>query len=572
MFMLCFLLSMTSSGRLYGQGSCPADYFKAPLDNRLFLSGTFGELRPDHFHSGIDIKTGGAEGRNVYAVAGGYVSRIFVSPHGYGKALYITHPNGFVSVYGHLKRFNKTIGDYIRKEQYKRESFALDITVDRDSLRVKKGDLIALSGSSGDSGGPHLHFEIRDGTTQKPLNPLLFSFEVKDWIRPVIQALKVYTMDAGSLIEGRNDTVVLETGGWGTGCHLVTHDTIDVTGNIAFGIEAGDRQNDNSSRNGIYSVDLYRDSILMFSFVAGTFSFDETRYINALIDYAEYISSGRRFIQTFIAPGDHLSMYKYVYNKGIFTFDDNRVYRMEYVVKDAAGNASVLTFYIRSHEKNAATASPAGAKAWSPESFRYDQENCFEAPGIMIALGKGCLYNDLDFEYSVSPRLPNTISPVHHVHNRYTPVHNAFDLWIKPDSLPKLPWGKAYIVKIEGNLMEAMGGMFMNGYVRFRTRRFGDYAVAIDTVPPVIRSFDISAKKNVGGLTVFRFGISDAGSGIKSYRGTLNGQWILMDYDAKNDLLWYEKDDHLKKGVNVFRLVVTDNTDNIQTFEASVIN
>jgi murein DD-endopeptidase MepM/ murein hydrolase activator NlpD len=566
---IIFSLSFIS---LYGQESYPSGYFRVPLDIRMFLSGTFGELRPGHFHSGIDIRTGGMEGKNVYAAADGYVSRIVVSPSGYGKALYITHPNGFVSVYGHLKEFNKTIGAYVRKEQYKKESFALDIGIGKDSLPVKKDDIIALSGTSGDSGGPHLHFEIRDAVTQKTINPILFGLDANDLIRPEIQAIKVYTMDDCSLINGHNDSLILNTGGWGMGYHLLQDDTIDASGNIAFGIHTFDLQNDNTSHHGIYSVELYRDSVLMFSFSAGIFSFDETRYINALIDYAEYMASGRRFIQTFVAPGDKLSMYKKVYNNGIFRFDDNGLHRLEYVVKDAEHNTSVLTFFIRSHQQDTKQESLSSWKPSSPLSFYYDQENSFDAPGIMIRLEKGCLYNDLNFKYSSTERLKNTLSVVHHVHDRFTPVHMYYDLWIKPDSLPGMDWSKTYIVKIEDGKFVAEEGVFQDGYVSTKVREFGDYAVAIDTVPPVIKSFDVANNKNISGLNVFRFEITDAGSGIKSYRGTLNGDWILMDYDAKNNLLQYEKDDRLKKGANRFRLIVTDMKDNKKTSEATIIN
>ncbi|HEY9114612.1 MAG TPA: M23 family metallopeptidase, partial [Bacteroidales bacterium] len=245
------LLSCFSFSISFSQNSeYPADYFRSPLDIPLYLSGTFGELRSNHFHSGIDIKTQGVEGKNVYAVADGYVSRIKVSAGGYGKALYINHPNGTVSVYGHLKKFSPAIEKYVRDLQYSNESFEVEAFPTKETLPVKKGDVVAFSGNTGSSGGPHLHFEIREEGTQYAVNPLLYkSIKVKDLLKPSIMELVIYPVDEQSLIDGKNDTAFFAVEGTGKDYVLKGKPKITVTGNVSFGIRTIDLMSDIPNKN-----------------------------------------------------------------------------------------------------------------------------------------------------------------------------------------------------------------------------------------------------------------------------------------------------------------------------------
>jgi murein DD-endopeptidase MepM/ murein hydrolase activator NlpD len=568
---LLFLIFLTYAVELSSQSTYPVNYFIPPVDYRIFLSGTFGELRDDHFHSGIDIKTGGAEGKKIYAAADGYISRINISPYGYGKALYITHPNGYVSVYGHLKSFSPTISEYVRRQQYKKESFAIDITLDKEELPVKKGETIALSGSSGSSGGPHLHFEIRDGLTQQTINPLLFGIDVKDAVKPKIQAVKIYALDASTRINGSTDTVSIAVEKRGNTYYLAHLDTLRVTGSVAFGIQTFDQQSDDDNPNGIYSIELSQDGRSEFSIVTGKFSFNETRYINALIDYAEFMKSKRRFIRTDILPNNRLSLYKSVNNRGILTFQDEKLHKIEYVVKDVKGNSSTLKFYIRSFKPGPFDVKLSAPVNHSSVIFHFDRPNDFTAAGIYLHLNENCLYNNIHFTYSYSAKKINGHSGIHRVNDIYTPVHDYFDLWIKPDSVPAKYLEKAFLVKLENGLPVYAGGNYDDDFIKAKVRSFGDYVVAVDTVTPVIKAINMTDNMNLNGLDSFMFQISDESSGIKSYKGTLNGEWILMDYDAKNNLLKYEFDDRLKKGQNIFILIVTDNMNNTNTYQ-SILN
>lgn len=569
--LLCCALSGTSN--LMAQQVYPTDYFRSPVDFRMFLSGTFGEIRTNHLHSGMDVRTNGAEGAKIYAVADGYVSRINVSAYGFGKALYITHPNGYTSVYAHLNYFTGQIHEYVMKEHYRRESFEMTLYPEPGELRVTKGQVVAYSGNSGTSGGPHLHFEIRDEATQDPINPLLFGMEVKDLVPPRLTWLKIYAADAGSRINGKSADAKFQVEGSGKGHTLSGSPAITLSGNIAFGIQCHDVQSDSDNKNGIYSVSFFVDQAPVASFRIETFAFSETRYVNSLIDYNEYIRSGMRFLRTEIDPGNKLPVYAPGSARGIFTIDDEQLHQARCEVADAAGNISVLTFSFRGQR----AMDVKTAEVWDmedPSVFIWNRDNKLKTNDFILEAPAGSFYRTFRMNYSASQACKGCYSPVHHVHDRYTPVHDHITLAIRPAGLPERLQAKALLVRIDdntGGFVTHGGAWEEDGFVRTTVREFGNYAVAVDTISPSVAAIDAAYHKNLAGRTTLKFTIKDQLSGIKSYRGTLNGQWILMDFDAKNDLLVYYIGEQMKPGTNAFRLVVTDMKDNQRVFETTMV-
>jgi len=557
------------------QNSYPIDYFRPPLDNRMLLAGTFGEIRANHFHSGIDIKTGGAEGAAVYAIADGYVSRIKVSAYGFGKAIYVTHPNGYVSVYGHLRNYNKTIGDYIRKEQYRRENFEIELFPKPEDFPVKKGEVIAYSGNSGSSGGPHLHFEIREGATEKPINPLLFGYQVKDLIEPVITSIKIYPEDYYSKINGSVKAVRYEVTGTGTEYKISNNPVLKLSGNISFAIQAYDKQSDTDNNNGIYNISLFIDSKEVFSFRLEKFAFDETRYVNSFLDYEEFIKNSVRLQRTKIDPGNKLSLYGPVVNKGVYLFNDTLIHSIRYELTDVAGNKSVLTFKVKS-EKHSLTSDlqpPTSDRQLPTADFFYDRPNHFSTASVDLDCPKGVFYRNFVFEYDSAKQMPGTYSLVHKIHNPYTPVHDYINLSIKPVGLPETLRNKALIVKIgkDGKGFSSAGGTWEGqGFVSTKIREFGDYALAVDTVSPRIKAANAENFSNMAGKKYIKLTISDDLSGIASYKGMINGKWILMEYDAKNDLLIYEIDEKLLPGKNTLLVEVRDGKNNRGIYSAII--
>ncbi|MCD4747701.1 MAG: M23 family metallopeptidase [Bacteroidales bacterium] len=569
---LFLILLIICNNRTIGQKNYPENYFRSPVDISVNLSGTFGELRNNHFHSGIDIKTEGIEGKNIYAVADGYVSRVKVSPNGFGKALYMTHPNGYVSVYAHLKQFNNAIDEYVKNEQYKRESFAINIYPDKNKLIVKKSDIIGLSGNSGSSAGPHLHYELRDEATQKPINPLLFGIKVNDNTRPKIRLLKIYPVDNYSRINNSNQPKKITVKGYGLNHYLNTKNRISISGKVFFGIETYDLFNDAMNKNGVYSIELFLDSTLLYSHILNTFSFDETRYINSLIDYREYSKNKRRLQKTYIASNNKLSIYKKVLNNGIINFQKDSIYTITYIIKDIKGNTSKLSFQINSIKPSKSEIPMKDTLRNDQHIFSYKNDNIFKTENIILKVPANALYDSLLFEYKVSDPVKNSFSKVYNIHNKYTPLHTWCNLSIEPDSIPGFLTNKAIIVNIDNKYeLISVGGEWKDGYVTTKIRNFGKYVIMIDTIAPEIKALNIYNNKNISKQKTIRIKIKDELSGIESYRGTISNKWILMEYDAKNDLLVYNIDDKMSKGKNSFKLVVKDKKNNISQYKVDLV-
>ena len=353
------------------QAKYPQDYFLFPINpgKQAFLSGNTGELRPNHFHAGLDVTTNQRIGIPILAAADGYVSRIKVSTVGYGHALYITHPNGFTTVYGHLERYHGAIREYVRKKQYEKNSFEIELFPEKNALRVYKGDTVGLSGNTGSSGGPHLHFEIRDTKTEEFIDPLLFGFrEVRDDSAPVIGAAALQTFGVESRVNGEFGRKVFTPTRKGNDYML--KDTINAWGLLGLEVKATDYQSGGTSPNGISGMELRVDGKTIFTYEMERCTFDGARGINVHIDYEQYIEQGERFQRAYRAEGNKLRLYKTAEAGGRIVIDREQTYDAVLIVSDARGNKSLLKFVIQGkkpekEEKIIETA--AGQKSSAPD-------------------------------------------------------------------------------------------------------------------------------------------------------------------------------------------------------------
>jgi len=555
------------------QGMSQKGYFGTPLDTGVLrLSGIYGELRPNHFHAGYDFKTGEKEGMKVLAAADGYVSRINISGGGYGKALYLTHPNGTTTVYAHLQRFSGKIATFVHDKQYEKESFTLEVFPETDQLKVKKGDVIGLSGNTGSSGGPHLHFEIRDNRSSNPVHPYFHGFQMPDQIPPDLNGFRIYPADYKTMINGKMRFFQAPLIRKENSYSLKNNDTVYIAGKFFLGFDATDKMDDTPNIFGLYKAEVFLDNRLFFSFIIDSIGFDETRFINSFVDYASVVKSKDWYQVTRLQPNNRLSIYNNVTDDGIIDFRDDLLHAIRLKIYDVSGNQSVLNFMVKSQPPNLADLSNFPSEGWSENLFRYDMDNEFRSDNVEVWIPENALYDTIHFSYSSSDEVRNAYSRLHKIHYETVPLHQRATLRIKPENLPE-KFKKAACMarkKMNGEKVYA-GGKWAGEFLEAAISSFGDYFIAVDTIKPSIRAVNLPASKKISGLKQLRFRISDDFSGIATYRATLNGRWILMEYEPKSNLLFYDVGNEVQSGKNNLIIEVKDNCGNTSEFEVILV-
>lgn len=523
----------------------------------IVLAGNFGELRPNHFHSGLDIKTQQRENLAVHAAAEGYVSRIGVSHTGFGNVIYITHPNGYTTVYAHLNRFYPALEQYVKQKQYEQQSWAADMVIPVQLFPVKKGDFIAWSGNTGGSAGPHLHFEIRDTKTEKPLNGLLFGFPIPDTRAPEISRVVIYDRNR-SLYE--QTPVVVPVVRSKSGGYVASKPLVKVnTDKAGVAISALDRQSNSDNPNGIFQAVLYDNGTPLTGFQLDNIGYEETRYLNAHIDY-KMKKGGGPFVQLlFSLPGNALNIYHDIDgDNGLVDLSDGKPHPMKVVVKDSYGNTSNVTFSLQQESKSPGV--PVCANTMYPES-----RNIFENNQVEFFLEEGSIYDKMCFQYSaMASTSPNAYSGIYRLHNALIPIHSAFNLRLKPTkNIPASLQSKVVIVR-NGLGNSVSGTVFEDGWYKGSFRDFGDFNLAIDTIKPKVTPLGaLKNGMNMGKLAKISFSLNDA-SGIKSYRADLDGKWLM--FSRKGNVITYTFDEHCLPGSHELVITAIDVAGNEATY------
>ncbi len=553
-FLILFIAQLS-----YSQAEYPQDYFRNPIDIPLVLAGNFAELRSNHFHSGLDIKTQNREGLNVYAAAQGYVSRIKVSHYGYGKALYITHPNGYTTVYAHIKKYAPKIEAFIKQLQYQKESFEVEVFPSPEVLIIDKDEIIAFSGNTGGSSAPHLHFEVRDNI-ERPINPMLFGIDIKDTRTPTVFKIYAYAKDENSYVNNTNHKAELRLIPDKNGNFSV--ENIKAFGNIGFGISSTDKQDLANNNNGVYNIQTFFNGTKNIEIDFRRFSFDETRHINRFTDYEIYKTKKLWIQKLFVESGNPLSLFKDVKDEGYLNIEDNTssVYKIK--IQDFKGNETWVTIPIIGKKED----SSSSTSDLSPSFIAYaNQATTLQKDKISVLMPSNTFYDNVFLDFDVK-------SDTLKLHKDVIPLQKNYTITYDIGSYSEADKSKLFIA-------ELMGYYKRPNYI-YTTRKgdsliarpnsLGTFALVSDNDKPNITPINFTNGKWISKESYLKVKIVDDLSGISNYRATINGKWILMEYDFKTDLLTYDFDDKVISDTeNNLKVIVTDNVGNSATFEAT---
>ncbi|MFA0963746.1 M23 family metallopeptidase [Roseivirga sp. BDSF3-8] len=597
---------------------------------RNYLAGTMGELRSSHYHGGIDIKTEQREGLDVLATQDGYVSRIKVSGYGYGNALYIKHPDGNTSVYGHLQRFNKEIADYVRQEQYNRESFGVDLFPEKSRFPVKKGEVVAISGNTGGSSGPHLHFEIRDGS-QRPLNPLKFGFknEVKDNTPPTVYGVAIRPLDSNSRIEGRYNRQEVSLSKNGS---TYSANPVSAYGTLGVEVYTIDQLDGASNRNGVPHIYLNVDSTEVFAKHLNRFAFADSRQILVHMDYPTKAATNKKYQKLYIGDGNDLDFFDKGKNNGRIVLKDSGRHQIEIVLKDEYGNTSRVAIPVNVSEPDI-TSRVASSPYQGASGYELTENTLLSYALLTGDTPTKAKYFANQASYEVDPAyqvndhivylwdmrygLPDSVNlcstqqkfdfdmmipsgKEFHFYNKYADLHfsrntlfdtlylrlnyqenfaSGLELWQINESDP-IPFqsymsavlkpGKEYNkerthvygVDDSGNFWWE-GGKWEGDNIRFRFRNTGQFTLVTDSVAPEINPIKVNSQSA-------SFNIKDRLSGIGDFRATLNGRFLLMNYDPKNRYIWAEPRTPGQPITGDLELTVTDQAGNVQVYKTKL--
>lgn len=544
------------SWSLVAQTLYPKDYFSPPLDIPMQLSGNFGELRPNHFHAGFDFKTQQKEGLKVYASADGYVSRIKISTFGNGKTIYINHPNGYTTVYAHLQKAVGPIQDFISQTHYKEQAFEIEMYLKPGEIPIKKGELIALSGNTGASEGPHLHYEIRHTQSEYIINPLHFGFDlgIKDTKKPTLSGLYVYPLFSTTVNKSQRP-IVLNYSLQKDGTYLA--DKVVANGPIGFGITTDDYDDVSFNKNGAYSVKSFFNGHPSFGFQFDTYSFDDMRYVNALIDYAKYKKTSQRVQKLYMNSKYNLPFIMTNETKGQIIPVPNLdgLYRIE--VGDYFGNTTLVSIPIQYDTTPVILPTESTASKYL---IRSTKDNIFEKDNASVFFPAGTFYDDFTLNFDVR-------NSILYLHDDSVPAHTNFIVSISNSKLSNEKIDKTYIARIDGEKLIYNSTYRKDSIFSSRVKTLGKYKLVTDTLAPKISILKPIEGKWVS-QNVIQLQISDSGSGIKTYNGYLNGKWVLFEYDNKNNTIsHYFNDEFLLNGTNELKVIVTDAMGNSATFE-----
>lgn len=524
----------------------PKGYFRSPLNIPLALVANFGEIRANHWHMGLDIRTRQRVNLPVYAAADGYIARIGIEPGGFGQSIYIQHPNGYTTVYGHLNSFFPALAQYIKEQQYAQESWKINLNFSASQFPVNKGDFIGLSGSTGGSQGPHVHFEIRDTKTEKVLNPLLFRFPIADGVPPSVYRLAMYDRNKSTYYQPPQFLNIQKIKGT----------TVPVgSDKISFAIGAIDRFSGSSNPNGIFSARVLVDGQAVSSFALNDIGYDETRYINAQIDYPFAARGGGLLQHISPLPGATEVVYDLYGGDGMIHLEDAALHVIVIEVQDANKNTTRINFSL---QYNASLAKEQSL--FDGERFLPNNINIFERDNFQLSTTEKTIYDTVNVSYSTANiSTANAVSLQYNFLSSTIPSHDSVTIRIKPSTNIPDEWKDRIVIKnVSGSKTFVQKAIWQKGWLMAKFRQFGSYQAFVDSTPPSVNTVPANLSK----ASRMVFVPTDNFEVIKSFRVELDGQWLRFTND-KGRIWIYTFDEKFSGGEHELKIIVEDEAGNV---------
>ena len=527
----------------------------SPIDLPLNLSGTFGEFRSSHFHYGLDVTTNKKSGYNVYSIDSGSIIRIKVSTSGYGKVLYINHPNGLTSIYAHLKEFSPKIQEYIKTQQYLNKSYSVQKFFNNGEMKVNKGDLIGYTGNTGGSSGPHLHFEIRDTKSQNPINPLSFNYKYDDSNRPIITSLYVFDEDDSFKKDNPKKYEIKKIND-----SLYIADKIIYSNKIGIGIEVYDRQSKNNyNRNGVYEVKMFLDSVLSFSYKMDKINIDESVFRKIFYDYSLLKAKKKRIQKVYYPPNSKLNFLNHNVSTGIFKSSDKDEKDVLLEVSDWNNNKSYLNFKIEGNTSNLLEKSIDGIKIATSQKYLIKKNNS------EIEFKKNSFFNNVTLNMKYQN---DTLK----IDEDLYPLRKSYNIKIFKQVEDSIIKRQSFIGLINNNgKLSYLKTSNKDNFFSVNSSNLGSFTLSRDSINPEIKALNFSLNKDISNQKTIRLRIYDKTSGIKSYNVLINNKWALFEYEPKSNLIFHNIDDGIiENGENKITIKVIDGVGNKTEFKSKV--
>jgi hypothetical protein len=555
LIIILFLFFYSASpAQLFTENVYPKGYFRNPLGIPLQLSANFGELRTNHYHMGFDIRTNQRENLPVYAAADGFVSRVSIERYGFGRAIYIQHPNGYTTVYAHLNDLYPGLNAFIKNKQYAEEKWEQNIEFEPGQFPVVKSQFIANSGNTGGSAGPHLHFEVRDTKTGNNLNPWLFNFGLADKIAPFIYRMFLYDRRFSTYQVAPTEIKIKKIASGYTSRDNVV---IIPTPAFSFGISAEDKTNTSPFLFGIYQAEIYVDDTARFAFRLNDFSYNESRLVNAAIDYRTRFTGGPYIQHLSRLPGNHGSIFSKAAADGVVIAADTLVHKAVIRVRDAQGNESTLRFNFRYEP----SLQQDRMFAQNFISLLPNQENKIAFDDIQVDFPASSFYHMVPFVYSATTAM-NAASNIHQLHNFTVPVNDSFTVRLKlNEQVPDTLRNKVVMQLLSNRKKVATKGEWNSNWMSAKFWDLGSVRLLVDTIPPVINTSGWTNGSNVKGRKSISLLVRDAVGEIKSFRAELDGKWLM--FRRKDDLFIHDFDEHTSAGKHSLRIIAEDQAGNV---------